>query len=134
MKISRLKKGDELVSSLNKIVANMKSGLVFGLGSLNSAKLKIYNLKEKTYLEKEYSGPLEVANFIATVAKNPEGVTEIHPHITLCDTNFNVTGGHLAEAEVGATFEYAILESDKEISRYYDDEIGLNLIKERDNE
>jgi len=68
MKISRLKKGDELVSSLNKIVANMKSGLVFGLGSLNSAKLKIYNLKEKTYLEKEYSGPLEVANFIATVA------------------------------------------------------------------
>jgi len=40
----------------------------------------------------------------------------------------------LAEAEVGATFEYAILESDKEISRYYDDEIGLNLIKERDNE
>ncbi|MDH4358928.1 MAG: DNA-binding protein [Candidatus Berkelbacteria bacterium] len=134
MKISRLKRGDEVVSSLNRIVEKMEGGLVLGIGALDSARLKIYNLETKTYLEKEFTGPLEVAGFMAIIAKNPEGKSELHPHITVCDTNFNSSGGHLAEAQVGATFEYAILESDEEISRYHDAEIGLNLIKEGDNE
>lgn len=128
MKISRLKRGDFVAAELTEKVSGVKSGLVVGLGALSWVSLKSYNLETKKYLQKRIDGPLEVVSFQATIAEGVDGKIGLHPHIVVSDENFACFGGHLEEAEVGATFEYVILDSDEEIKRYYDEEIGLNLI------
>lgn len=131
MKILSLKKGDKVVESLTKLVdeEGIDSGCMFALGALTEAELMIYDLKSKTYLSKKLSGSLEVGNFISVIAKDPENLAHIHPHITLCDENFNTYCGHLKEGTVGATLEVIIFEGEEKITRYKDSEIGLNLIK-----
>jgi len=129
MKIISLKRGDFVVLSLEKKVEKVKSGLIIGLGALEWAKLKLYNLEKKEYSKKTVPGPLEVASFTAIIAKSPEGKTTLHSHAVVTNASFEAFGGHLEEAEVSATFEAVIFESSEEISRYHDDKIGLNLIK-----
>ncbi len=131
MKIISLKKGDKVVESLTKIVSkeDIKSGLLVGLGALTEAQLMVYDLGTKSYSSKNLSGTLEVGNFTSIIAKDPQGQAHIHPHITLCDKDFNTYCGHLKEGIVGATLEIVIFESTQDIKRYEDSEIGLNLIK-----
>jgi predicted DNA-binding protein with PD1-like motif len=131
MKIFALKKGDRVVENLTKYVDqnNLKSGLILAIGALQEAELMLYDLENKEYLSKQVNGPLEVGNFIAVIGKSPEGEAHIHPHITLANREFTTFCGHLKEAIVGATLEVIILESDQELERYKNNEIGLNLIK-----
>lgn len=128
MKIIRLKKGDKVVESLTREVEEIESGIMFGLGALSQASLKIYDLKEKKYNIKKFNGDLEVGSFTAIIAKNPDGKTGIHPHIVISKDEFESYGGHLEEATVAATFEVFIIASDTKINRYFDQEIGLNLL------
>jgi len=131
VKIIALKKGDKLVQKITEYIEQnkIKSGLILGLGALQKATLMLYDLEKKEYLTKEVEGPLEVANLTAIIAKDPEGKPHIHPHITLANRKFETFSGHLKEATIGATLEIAILQSDKDIKRYADSEIGLNLIR-----
>lgn len=131
MKIIALKKGDRVIEKLTKIVEEMKipSGLIIGLGALSSAELMVYRLETKEYLSKKLDGALEVGNFSAIVAKDPEGKTHLHPHITISNEQFETFAGHLKEGVVAATFEAVILDNSQIVERYHDSEIGLNLIK-----
>ncbi len=130
MKIFVLKNKDKVVEKLTKYIEknNIRSGVLLALGALEQADLMIYDLKTKEYLSKHLQGPLEVTNFMAVIGKDPKGNCHIHPHITLADKDFKSFGGHLKEAVVGATFEVVLIESDQEVKRYVDSEIGLNLI------
>jgi len=130
MKILRLKKGDLLVKSLEEKVGNIASGVIVGIGALNWARLKIYNLNKKKYTEEKFNGPLELISFTATIAKSTEGKTGLHAHCVLSGEDFKAIGGHMEEAEVAATFEAVIIDSTKKVERYFDKDIGLNLIKD----
>lgn len=130
MNIFRLKKGDKVVESLTRKVKDTKSGIIFGLGALDEATLKLYNLDRKEFKLKKITGPLEIGSFMATIARNPDGKVAIHAHITVSSTDFASYSGHLEEAIVSATFEAVVLESDKILERYEDLEIGLNLLKD----
>jgi hypothetical protein len=131
MKIIRLKKGDRIVATLEKELARMKikSGFLWGLGAVSSAELMAYDLKTKKYFSKKVDGTYEVISFMAIITKGIDGNITIHPHITLANEKFNCLGGHLKEGTVAATLEVAILESKQKVERYFDQEIGLNLIK-----
>ena len=50
-----------------------------------------------------------------------------HTHITFSDTNYNVFGGHLFDAQISATGEFKIDILDSKIDRKFSNEIGLNL-------
>lgn len=130
MIILKLKKGDKIVEELTRKVKDIKSGIIFGLGALDEATLKLYNLKKKEFKSKKISGPLEIGSFMAIVAKNPDGKTGIHPHIVVSSADFASFSGHLEEATVSATFEAVIFESDEKLERYEDFQIGLNLLKD----
>ncbi len=129
MQINRLKKGDNLVSELKKFVQDKNSGLIVGLGALESLTVKTYDLSLKQYHEKIIGGPLEVGSFTAIVGQSVEGTMDIHPHIVVSDKNFLTYSGHVETAIIGATFEFFYCQSDNDVSRYYDENIGLNLIK-----
>lgn len=131
MKIFALKKGDLIVEKLTEYIKanDIKSGIYIALGALSKAELMVYDLETKEYFSKELAGPLEVANFTAVIGRSPKGEAHIHPHVTVSDKTFTCFAGHLKEGTVGATIEVCLLESDQEINRYKDEEIGLNLIK-----
>lgn len=129
MKIIRLKKGDLLIKALEKKVKDLKGGIIVGIGAISWAELKLYDLNKKEYKSGKIEGPLEVASFSAVVGFSPDGKKTLHAHICVSNDSFEVMGGHLEEGEVAATFEAAIFESENEVRRYYDSNIGLNLIK-----
>jgi len=129
MKIYKLKKGDDLIRSLEEFVLDKPSGLLVGLGALESVIIKIFDHENKEYSEKAFDGPLELCSFTAVVSINPDGKMGIHPHAVFSDKNFNAYGGHLSSAIVGPTFEFVFFNSKNEARRYFDKEIGLNLIK-----
>jgi len=129
MKIFSLECGENVIKSLSNMLGSPASGVVFGLGALTYAKLKVYDLKTKKYQEKEFKGNLEVCSFIATVSKDDDNQTFLHPHIVITSSDFATVGGHLEEGVVGATFEAMFFESDQVVKREFNKEIGLNLIK-----
>ncbi len=131
MKIFPLRRGDRVVASLTELVKkeDIKGGCFLGLGALSSAELMVYDLETKQYSSRKLEGALEVGNFISVIGRDPENNAHIHPHVTLSDRDFKTYCGHLKEGTVGATLEVILFESDQEIQRYADSEIGLNLIK-----
>jgi hypothetical protein len=129
MEIYRLKNGDSLIDELKKFVSRKDSGIIVGLGALENLTVKLYDLKLKKYQEKFIEGPLEIGSFTAIVAKDVQGNMDIHPHIVVCNREFRSFCGHVEKAIVGATFEFFYCKSNNAASRYFDKNIGLNLIK-----
>lgn len=131
IKINRLKKGQELISSITEYLKKneIKSGFVLALGAVSKAQLMMYKLSNKQYIAKEFEGDFELVGFQATVTLNEKGEEiMIHPHAIISNERFEAFGGHLKEATVAATVEFAVIKSDQELKRYFDSKIGLNLI------
>lgn len=128
MEIFRLKRGDKIVEILARKVKDMNSGVILGLGALDEAILKLYNVKSKEFLKKKIRGPLEIGSFVALIAKDPDGKTGIHPHVVVSGKDFVSYSGHLEEAVVGATFEGVIMDDKRVVKRYRDLKIGLDLL------
>lgn len=131
MNIIRLKKDQEIVSTLEKELSkmNISSGFLWGIGALSSAELMVYKLDSKKYFSKKISGTFEVLSLMATITKGVDKKIMIHPHIVLAGEDFKCIGGHLKQGIVAATLEIAIAKSRREVERYFDKKIGLNLIK-----
>lgn len=128
MEIFRLKKDQKVIETLNKIFEQKgRCGAFWGIGALSSVILKIYDLQTKEYSSRQFDGKYEICNMTGIVARLDDKFT-IHPHVSVSDKSYNVIGGHLEEAIVGATLEIIFLEGE-EIEREFSKEIGLNLLK-----
>lgn len=55
--------------------------------------------------------------------------TYLHCHVTASNDDYNTIGGHLISATISLTGEIFITALDGKISRYLDNETGLNLFK-----
>ncbi len=125
----RIDKGEEIIKSLFKMCrkTGMKSGLISGLGSVSNAKLGLFDVEKKQYIEKEFEGIFEIASMngnISRMDKKPY----LHIHAVLSDREFQTYGGHLAEAVVAATCEVVAVPFEGKVGRRFDGEIGLNLL------
>lgn len=132
MKIIHLKKGDLVVKTLEEklVGAGVSSGFLWGLGAVSKAELMLYDLERKKYSSRKLTGAFEVVSLSAVISKEMEGKkVMIHPHIVLSDKTFHCFGGHLKEAVVAATLEVAVFKSKDMVTRYFDKNIGLNLLK-----
>lgn len=121
----RLERGEKIVKTVEDFLKREKiaSGILWGLGAVDYAKLAHYRVDKKEYSEKEFNEPLEIVNLLATITH--EG---LHAHIALGNAVMQVFGGHLKEARVAATCEIVVRKWDAEISRKYSEEIGLKLL------
>lgn len=128
MEVTNFKKGDEAISQITqKLSADKKSGVFWGIGAFTEATIKVYDLGNKKYKEKNLSGNLEVASMTG-ILSYIDGEPTIHVHVCLCDENFSTYAGHLEKAIVGATLEVGFCQS-KDLNREFNNEIGLNLLK-----
>jgi len=128
--IVRIDKGEELVGSLEKFCVDekIKLGTIQGIGAANDVTIGYFDIKKKEYFSKRFEGDFEIAPLNGNIT-TMDGNIYLHLHVTFGDKEFGSHSGHLNEAMISATFEGVITSVDGEVDRYYDEEIGLNLLK-----
>ncbi len=125
----RIDKGEEIISNLKSFceVNKIRAGLISGLGSVTHAELGLYDIENKVYLKKEMSGIFEIASMSGNISQM-DGRPYLHIHAVLSDADCKTYGGHFASGVVGATCEIIITPFNGVVERFYNDEIGLNLM------
>ena len=127
--IVRLDKGEEIVTALKKFcrAQNIKLGTVSGIGAANRVKIGLFDPVEKKYHDQEFSGNFEIVSLSGNIT-TMDGEVYLHLHIAVGDEKQRVYGGHLGQAVISATAEIVVNIFNGEVNRYFDDEVGLNLL------
>ena len=87
-----------------------------------------YKPKEKKYYANEFKGDYEIVSLTGTI-NTMNGEYYSHMHLSAGNDQGEVFGGHLNKAIVSATCEMVIQVINGQVDRYFDEEIGLNLLK-----
>jgi len=124
----RLEKGENILDYLYKIIKmyDIKSGWISGIGAIENVQIGTYDLSNKKYNKIDMAGVYELTSLSGNISIK-EGEPFLHIHINISDHDGRAYGGHLFSAEINATGEFMIQILNIEISRGYDDDIGLHL-------
>ena len=125
----RLHPNQDLRKEIENMVkeSGVKAGVLLSIvGSLKTAVLRMPQLESDVHKTKEWSGPLEIVGSTATLSKNGS-----HIHISVCDEEGNVFGGHLKEGcilRTGAEVVIGVFD-DIEYTRARDEETGFDELE-----
>jgi len=125
----RIDQGEEIVENLKSFCDkfDIKSGLISGLGSVTEAELGLYDLENKEFIKKEFSGIYEIASMNGNISRMNEQ-PYLHIHAVLSDSECRTYGGHFAMGVAGATCEIIVIPFKDDADRFFSDKIGLNLL------
>ncbi|RKJ48336.1 DNA-binding protein [bacterium 1XD42-8] len=128
--IARIDKGEEILEQVKEIVLkeNIKLASIQALGAVNEFTIGVFKTDEKKYVAKDCKGNFEIVSLTGTINTMNEEFY-CHVHMSAGNEKGEVFGGHLNKAMVSATCEMVIYIIDGKIDRYYDEQIGLNLLK-----
>ena len=128
--VVRIDKGEEIVDALKTICKKLdiKLGSIVGIGATDKVTLGPLNTKTKKYQSKEFTGDHEIAPLVGNITMM-NGEVYLHLHVTICNVEHKAVGGHLTSAVISATFEGIIDIIEGQVTREYNDEVGLNLLK-----
>lgn len=128
--IVRLEKGEKIIERLYAFAKenNIKGAWVVGLGAVSWAEVGWRNVQTKEYEWSKIEAYMELTNMTGNIAWKGEELI-LHMHATLSDGGAHARGGHLREAEIGATGEFFIHMWQKDgLNRSPDEETGLDLL------
>lgn len=126
--VVRIDPGEEILAKITGLCRkeNIRVGSAVGLGAVNRVTVGLFDTEKKVYRKKEFAGPMEITSLVGNISTK-DGETYLHFHITVCDEEMKVRGGHLNEAWVSATAEIMITALEGTIERRMSEQIGLNL-------
>lgn len=128
--IVRIDKGEDIVEQVKNVALKEKIKLasISALGAINEFTVGVFKTKEKKYYANEFKGDFEIVSLTGTInTMNDEYYS--HMHLSAGNDQGQVFGGHLNKAIVSATCEMVIQIINGEVDRYFDEEVGLNLLK-----
>lgn len=128
--IVRMDKGEDIVEQVKNVALkeNIKLASISALGAINEFTVGVFKTKEKKYYANEFKGDFEIVSLTGTInTMNDEYYS--HMHLSAGNAQGQVFGGHLNKAIVSATCEMVIQIINGEVDRYFDEEVGLNLLK-----
>lgn len=128
--IVRMDKGEDIVEQVKNVALKEKIKLasISALGAINEFTVGVFKTKEKKYYANEFKGDFEIVSLTGTInTMNDEYYS--HMHLSVGNDQGQVFGGHLNKAIVSATCEMVIQIINGEVDRYFDEEVGLNLLK-----
>ena len=128
--IVRMDKGEDIVEQVKNVALKEKIKLasISALVAINELTVGVFKKKEKKYYANEFKGDFEIVSLTGTInTMNDEYYS--HMHLSAGNDQGQVFGGHLNKAIVSATCEMVIQIINGEVDRYFDEEIGLNLLK-----
>jgi predicted DNA-binding protein with PD1-like motif len=109
--VVRMGTGCDLFTALVDVCSGhgVRSGIIAaGIGQLKDPELGY--MKVDRYLKKKFTETMELLSLQGSIAEEQNSRDlSIHAHAVLSDENFEVYGGHLFGATVGATAEVTIL-------------------------
>ena len=129
--VLRLDPGEEIVSSLTRLVAdeNIQLASVSAIGAANDVTIGIFKTAEKQYYSQRYQGDYEISALVGSVTRK-EGEPYLHLHITIGNpVTGQVHAGHLTSAVISATLELFLQVWDGQVGRKFSDQVGLNLFE-----
>jgi len=128
--VIRIDKGEEIIETLKTICKKLdiKLGSIVGIGATDKVTIGLLNTKTKKYQSKEFTGDHEIAPLVGNITLM-NGEVYLHLHVTICNIEHKALGGHLTSAVVSAMFEGIIDIIEGQVTREYNDEVGLNLLK-----
>lgn len=128
--IVRMDKGEDIFEQVKNVALKEKIKLasISALGAINEFTVGVFKTKEKKYYANEFKGDFEIVSLTGTInTMNDEYYS--HMHLSAGNDQGQVFGGHLNKAIVSATCEMVIQIINGEVDRYFDEEVGLNLLK-----
>jgi predicted DNA-binding protein with PD1-like motif len=126
--ILRLNTGEEFILALKKLAQDLKikGAWFWAIGAADRIEIAFYDLKKKKYIQRKFSGRLEILNITGNIAvKNGEVI--IHAHGVFGTPRFGAIGGHIISCRISATCEI-FLQKLSRLRRKPDKKIGLNLL------
>ena len=126
----RVERGEELIGALKTLMEQEQigSGTVTGLGATSFARLGIYDVEARVYVDRTFEGVRELCNLTGSLSWH-EGAPFPHVHMVLSDFELRAVGGHCFEALAGATIEVFVRSFKERIDREMEDDLGLHLLK-----
>jgi len=126
----RVERGEELIGALKTLMEQEQvgSGTVTGLGATSFARLGIYDVEARVYVDRTFEGVHEICNLTGSLSWH-DGAPFPHVHMVLSDFELRAIGGHCFEALAGATIEVFVRSFEERIDREMDDDLGLHLLK-----
>ncbi len=128
--IVRVERDEELIGALKTLMEQEQvgSGTVTGLGATSFARLGIYDVEARVYVDRTFEGVHEICNLTGSLSWH-DGAPFPHVHMVLSDFELRAIGGHCFEALAGATIEVFVRSFEERIDRAMDDDLGLHLLK-----
>ena len=127
--ILRLDPGEEICESILEVAEKEHISLaeITGIGAVNDLTIGAFDVACKEYHANHFTGYYEVVSLIGTLTTK-EGKPYLHVHMSAGDINGAMVGGHLNKAVISATAEIVITLISGEVTREYNDAVGLNLM------
>ncbi len=132
----KLEKGEEILTSLTLFCEHFQSytggsGVITGIGAVSYAEIGWFDPGKKQYTKKSLQQDMEITSLVGNLSLK-ETKPFFHVHITLANSQFEITGGHLFKAIISATGEFVLRtfrSSDNmpDLTRKQDKETGLFL-------
>ncbi|SHJ21542.1 hypothetical protein SAMN02745751_02017 [Dethiosulfatibacter aminovorans DSM 17477] len=128
--IIRAEKDEDIIEVLKEVIEkeNISLGTVSGIGAVKQVELGLFNTLDKIYSKREFRGDFEIVSLCGNIS-TMEHKPYLHLHMAIADNKQYTFGGHMTKAVVSATAELTINIIDGKIDRYFDEEVGLNLMK-----
>lgn len=103
----------------------IRGGWFSGFGAVKNPMLAYYDHAKDKYLTKKFSGIFEVVSLVGNISETERDFI-VHNHAVLGDKRYEVSGGHLVSAEIGATLEVFLVKTSR--LRRDTDSSGLGVL------
>lgn len=125
----RIDRGEEIIEAVRTVAEkeHIRLASVEALGATDDFTVGVYDVAEKHYDSKTFTGPHEIVSLVGTITEK-DGAFYQHLHMSAGNARCEVVGGHLNRATVSATCEMVIRVIDGAVDRKTDPEIGINLL------
>jgi predicted DNA-binding protein with PD1-like motif len=121
---------DEVISGLKAFAAaqGLAASHFTAIGAFKDALLGYFDWEKKEYEKIPIREQVEVLSLVGDVTLK-DGKPSIHAHAVVGKRDGTAHGGHLLEAHVRPTLEVILTESPEHLTRHFDKESGLALIR-----
>ncbi len=128
--VLRFDKGEEVIAGLVAFAKEneLTAGVFNAIGACSEVTLAFYDLENKKYLDHTISEDHEIVSVTGNISRMDENPI-IHAHGVFSDRNMTTRGGHIKAITVSATCEVTITELIGNLTREFDEETGLNLLR-----
>lgn len=126
----RIDRGEEIIEQVRAVAEKEQIRLasVEALGATDDFTVGVYDVAEKRYDSRTFTGPHEIVSLVGTITEK-DGAFYQHLHMSAGNATCEVFGGHLNRAVVSVTCEMVIRVISGAVDRAPDPQTGINLLR-----